>query len=183
MEEPINLRWSQQLAASWSITWPCWFGSVISMSVATSPYSVDTLESNLLGVAAVAYLFFFLCQWALIFRLVRKNYRSFWVGVLREDERPMRKLTASEATRVWFQLTWPQLVFLAAAYLAFSLIGQNLESERARSLNSLGQLVRVLIVGPIAIRCAMYAKYPGFRLQAYRRNRWSDPRVAGLAES
>lgn len=177
MDEPIKLTWGQQLAASWAITWPAllmpW---VLVLVIAVVGYDPNWVHPTLAAVlSALSFLF---CQGVLIFRLVRKNYRSFWVGIVRDGASPTRKLSIGNAFSVWFQFIWPQAAFLAAVYIFIFWMGPDPDASSVRSLNSASLLARILLVGPIAIRCVMYAKYPDFRLQAYRRNRWSDPRPA-----
>jgi hypothetical protein len=113
-----------------------------------------------------------LVQAVLTFRLVRKNYRSFCIVVVHEGEPSKRRFLPSEHLRVALQISWPYVAVVFAAYLFFLFVP--ISGETARSLNSFGLLFRVLVVGPAAIRWAMYLNYRGFGLQAYRRKRKID---------
>jgi len=144
---------------------------VLVYALVANGASANTLNSYLF-----ANLAFFLSQAVLVFRLVRKNYGSFWIGVVRRDEPPARKLSVPEAVRVWLQLCWPQVAFVVAVYLFISWVGSSVEPDKLQQLSSPVLLVRILVVGPIAIRLAMYAAYPNFRLQAYRRKPWTESR-------
>jgi hypothetical protein len=164
--EPIDLKWSQQLAAFWSILWPCWLLGVLLAAI-----FVRTTDGSMTGIQGLLAVIHLLGQGILSFRLVRKDYRTFWIGVLREGEPLKRHLAFPENIRVWLQLIWPQLAFLVALSLFSLWTPGRVSPETVRSLNSLSQWVYILAIGPAAIRWAMYTNYPGFRLQAYRRNR------------
>jgi hypothetical protein len=163
--EPIDLKWSQQLAAFWSILWPCWLLSFLLVAVFRRVLEVTIALQVFLTVTHLVG------QGILSFRLVRKNYRTFWIGVVRQGEPLKRDLGLPEMIRIWLQLVWPQIAFVVAVSVFLIWYKDRIPAETTRSLNSLSQWVFILVVGPAAIRWAMYANYPGFRLQAYRRNR------------
>jgi hypothetical protein len=179
--EPINLTWSQELAASWSIFWPSWLASVSLVPLILNGKTLEHLLQNNAGLLVLfAQLTLLLGQGILTFRLTRKNFRSFWIGVLHEGKSLERHLALQEQVRVWLQIIWPQIVFLVGISGLLFWIGNRVPAETARSLNSLGQLFRILVVGPCGIRWAMVASFRGFRLQAYRRKRKIDPQWSSL---
>jgi hypothetical protein len=108
-------------------------------------------------------------------RLVHKNYRSFFIGVLKEGEPLKRTFTWSEQVEVSKQLLLPYIAFLVGTFLLTYWLTYRVSLQTMNSLNSLATFFLILIVGPAAIRWTMYAKYRGFRLQAYRHKRKLDP--------
>jgi hypothetical protein len=174
-DEPINLTWSQELAASWSILWPCWVASFLLVGLIPSDRTQYLLRQNPGILPLIANLVVLFGQGILTFRLVRKQYRSFWIGVLHEGEPLKRRLALREQGRVSLQILLPHTAFLISASLLLYWVTHRISTETAQSLNSFVQLFRILVVGPAAIRWAMYANYGGFHLQAYRRKRKVDP--------
>jgi hypothetical protein len=73
------------------------------------------------------------------------------VLVVHEGQPPTLKLALREGTLVWLQLLWIQIAFLAGSWL----LSLWITPEAARSLNSLGIPIRILVVGPAAFRWAM----------------------------
>jgi|SRR5215510_3299728 len=102
--EPVNLRWSQELAASWSIMWPCWVASLLLVALIPGLVLNETalkyLSQNTAVLVLTGNLIMLVAQCVLAFRLVRKNYRSFWIGVLHEGEPLKRRFTLAEQARV-----------------------------------------------------------------------------------
>jgi hypothetical protein len=107
---------------------------------------------------------FFVIQLLLTQRLVRKNYRSFRVYVVRADGERSRDVSFQEALRLWSRILLVQVVF----YLSLSAIAflPGLPDGAIRSLSSLGGWLRFLVVGPFAVGFALRAKYSGLRFQA-----------------
>jgi hypothetical protein len=164
--EPINMTWSQELAAYWSIAWPSWLLYFLLASAFVNKISLDSLETGQTILFLGGNLIIFLSQGILALRLVRKDHRSFWIGVLHEGESPKRNLTLRECTRVSFQLLWPQATFLFAVFLLSYSLASSVATETMRSINALMMWLRILLVGPLAVRCAIYANYSRFGLQA-----------------
>ena len=108
----ISLAWRQKIAAFWSISWPAWIGSMGLVILLTSGYSVDLLQDNLSVIALGGNLAFFAIQALLTRRLVRKNYRSFRVYVVRDDGSKSRNLSIREAVSVWLWILGPQFALL-----------------------------------------------------------------------
>jgi len=121
------------------------------------------VRGNTTGVWLGSQLIFFGIQAALTQRIVRKNYRTFRVWVIRDDGRAERRLSRAEGIRVWLWILGPQLAFV----LILSIIVRTLDiqPDTLRSVNSLSQLLRFLVVGPYSVNLAVRAEYPGFRLQ------------------
>lgn len=166
-ESMIDLTWRQKIAAFWSISWPCWLASFVLVSFVIGNKSRGELENESSSLGLVANIAFLVLRFLLIPRLVRKKYRSFRIFVVRGDDQPVRGLSANEAVRVWLQIVWPQVLFLAGTALMFSLESSTFSPATIQSLSSLGLWIRVLVIGPSAIQFAMRARYGGFRLQAY----------------
>src|SRR5215472_3286586 len=161
---PIRLRWSQRVAATWAITWPCWLVATLSLFVLQNVSKMAFLEdpSKLVLTSNTLIL---LGQGLLAFRLVQKDFRSFWVGIVRDRAAPERRMSVTEQIRVWLQLLFPQLAFIAALQL---LSFVRLSSQAAQSVQWLVVWFRFLVVGPTSIDWAIMGTYPGFQLQAFR---------------
>src|SRR5258706_4077407 len=125
----INLAWRQKLAAYWSISWLAWVASFTVGVLFTSFYSFDDLARHLPMIALAGNLAFFSIQAVLTRRLVRKNYRSFRVGILRDDGRRSRRLSMREATMVWLWILGPQLALLLISSVIFGWYVANLPPE------------------------------------------------------
>src|SRR2546425_5389857 len=128
--EPINLTWKQEVAASWSILWPCWLLSALLAAV----FFRLTGRSNPIPWLT-GTLITFLGQGILLFRLARKNYRSFWIGVLREGEPINRKLTLRDGVRIWRQLLVLYLAFYVGVWLLAVWLTYIGHVETLRALN------------------------------------------------
>jgi hypothetical protein len=162
--EPIRLRWSQRVAAIWAITWPCWLVTTLSLFALQNVSQIAFLQdpSRLVLTSNTLIL---LGQGLLAFRLVQKDFRSFWIGIVRDRAAPKRRMSVTEQIRVWLQLLFPQLAFIAALQL---LSFVRLSSQAAQSVQWLVVWFRFLVVGPLSIHWAMMGTYPGFQLQAFR---------------
>lgn len=159
---PITLAWSQKVAAYWSISWPAWLASHFSVILLQNAYSIQDRFNWIVATAT-----FFGIQCILTQRIVRKNYRSFRVGVHRDDDRPSRKLTVGEASLVWLWILGPQLAFFLAVSLLIGLYGAKIPPEIGGGIPSWSRLLQFLVVGPYAVDLALRVKYQGFRLQPY----------------
>jgi hypothetical protein len=158
---PINLAWRQKLAAYWSISWPAlivslWIGGWYVNNLADS-----TGSGEIAGHKLIIFCFlnvpFFVVQAFLTGRLVRKEYRTFRVVVLRYDDDQSRRLSIREATMVWLWVFAAQFVFSAiCAFLR----------RPVMQIGSLSILIQFLVVGPNAVSFALRRRYPKFQLQA-----------------
>ena len=160
---PISLRWSQTLAAFWSISWPALMWSFLIMGLLAS---LSDLSNHFFPIAVLGQLSFFSIQAVLTRRLVRKSYRSFCVYAVRGDGNRNRSLSMSEAVRIWFWLLSPQLALVLVQLISWR-YSAKLPDEALRLISSFGLWLRFLCVGPYGVHLALKAKYPGFRLQAY----------------
>jgi hypothetical protein len=163
----INLAWRQKVAAYWSISWPAWIGSFVVVILFTSGYSVDLLQENFSIIAIGGNLTFFAIQALLTGRLVRKNYRSFRVYVVRDVGTQSRNLSIREAVSVWLWILGPQLALLLLVSLVVWFWGTKLPPDTVRGFSSMALWLRFLVVGPYAVDLALRVKYPAFRLQAH----------------
>jgi hypothetical protein len=164
----INLAWRQKLAAYWSISWLAWVvPSLTQAFLVTSPYAVDDVAHQFPAVVLGWHLAFFGIQSVLTRRLVQKNYRSFRVGFLRDNDVPSSRFQVREAGLVYLWILGPQLALLLTSSLGVWWFGAKLPPETVRYISSLSLWLRFLVVGPYAVGLALRAKYPGFRLQAY----------------
>lgn len=161
-EWEIRLAWRQKVAAYWAISWPAWAISFILFSWLTSHYSTDELGGHLPILVLNLVLDFVVIQAIFSRRLVRKNYRSFRVNVIRAGTQD-RRLSAIEALRVWLWILGPQLAFqilLFVGPLWFT-------PQATRALTAFSPLIQLFVVGPYAVGLAIRANYGDFRLQAY----------------
>ncbi len=156
----IDLAWRQKLAAYWAISWPAWLASFTTALLLTSSHQVGNLPPRMLAVSLVSNMVFYVVQAILTRRLVRKNFRSFRVGVIRSDGAWVRQLSTQESFAVWLWILGPQFALL----LTMSLIGW---WYGANAFASLSLWLQLLAVGPYAVGLSMRAKYSGFRLQAF----------------
>jgi hypothetical protein len=108
----IRLAWRQKLAAFWSISWPAVAVSFVLSLLLLSHDSVDVARAHLTWIALAGNVSFFLVQAALTNRIVRKNYRSFRVVVLRNDGQQSRSLSARESMSVWLWVMGPQVALI-----------------------------------------------------------------------
>jgi hypothetical protein len=169
------LHWNRLLAASWSISWPCWIASIAFVAVAQETKSGYAFLLNPLNRFLVSQAIMLVGPGLLLFRLVRKRYRSFRIRVLHDGAESDSRLTFSEQLQLWFQWIFPQLMFVLAMQLVSSV---SLSAGATEVLNELAIGIRFLIVGPLSIRRVVMAKYSGFRLQAYHANAEIRDRVA-----
>jgi len=163
----INLAWRQKVAAYWSISWPASIASFTMALLVTSFYTFDDLARHLSVITLAGNLAFFAIQAILTRRLVRKNYRSFRVEVLRNDGERRRTLSVREGGRVSLWIVGPQLAFFLTASLIVWVYGAKLPIELVRLISSSSLWLRFLVVGPYAVDLALRAKYSGFRLQTF----------------
>ena len=166
-EWSINLAWRQKVAAYWLITWPASVGSFTVAVLLTSLYPIDDPVDNFPLIGLAGHLSFFGIQVVLTRRLVRKDFRSFRVGVLRKDGQGSRTLSRRETGMVWLWIFGPQLALLLTASVVFGWYAAGLQAETVSGISSLLVWLRFLVIGPYAVDLALRAKYPGFRLQAY----------------
>lgn len=163
----IDLAWRQKLAAFWAISWPAWLGNFIVVIVLASGVSVSSLEANASSYALAGNLVFFALQAPFTCRLVRKNYRSFRIYVVRGGAHPSRDLTHREAVPVWLWIVWPQAMFFLLGSLTVWLLRTRLAADLLRDIATASLWLRVLVVGPYAVGLALRIQYATFQLQAY----------------
>ena len=157
---PIRLTWSQRAAASWSIFWPGW--AVIGLLLIVLPGD-DRIRSVLLQWQLALYSI----QSIVIHRLVRKNFQSFRVYVIRKDGERPRRLAFGEGLTVWLRFVAPQLAYSLLGLLFVSLLRPQLSTRAIGEVSSLLRWPLFLVVGPYAIDLALRGKYSKFRLAAY----------------
>ena len=141
--------------------------SFIVVALVSKRYTVDDLASHAQALALLAHLIFFVTQALLTSRLVRKNYRTFRIGMIRDDGERSRKFSLRNTFLVWIWILGPQLALLLTTWVIISWYSDRLQAETIRAISSLVQFARFLIVGPYAVALALRVKYRGFRLQAY----------------
>lgn len=169
----IDLRWAQKVAASWAIYWPSWIASFVPAFFA--PVELTNRDLAIFFVASTGIRF--IIQAILCRRLIRKNYLSFYVGVVREGEQePGRTLLPGEHFQFGCQFLLPQIILtflLGLFYLALPL-------ESASALRALADLAVVFVINPAALSWALSRNYRGFRLQAYLRKGRRDSAWSSL---
>ena len=170
----ITLAWRQQLAAFWLIAWPSWLLSVASIILVTSGYAVvhsgpsaGTLRSFSGLLSILTNLVFLVSQAFLVRRMIRKKYHSFQLAVVRKDGSPSTALSVGDTLQVWVMIIWPQVAFVVAIWILVALEGRHFSPATANAISSLSLWARLLVIGPIGIRCAVPANYPTFRIEAF----------------
>jgi hypothetical protein len=154
----IDLSWPQRLAAYWSTFWPAWIASIIVLILLTGHTSVTFVVSGLVFLNVQAFL---------THRLVRKNYRSFRVFVIRESGPPSRRFSRREAGLVWLWMVGPQLALYLFLWQVVWWFGAKAPPGLVDGIFSFSVWPQLLVVGPYGVGLALRAKYPGFRLQAH----------------
>jgi hypothetical protein len=160
-DQPIALAWRQKVAAYWALSWPAAVaGLVVLSALLPSDLSPDHARSRGASAAVGAGITFLAVQALLTRRLVRKDFRSFCVVVVRSNGAPDRSVSSAEGIRIWLWILVAQVgLFLVAA------IGS--AASHAQAISSLTTLADWLIVGPYSIALAINSKYQTLRLQAY----------------
>lgn|SRR5271165_1286207 len=166
-EWQIDLAWRQKVAAFWAISWPAYIGNLVLVMLLMNGSPVDRLPPHAGLISFTGQLAFFGIQALLTIRLVRKNYRTFRVMVIRDDGSQSRSLSMKEIGRVWTRILWPQLALALSLTLLLILVNANSEADAARRLGTLQDWLRFLVAGPYGVKTALRGRYPGFRLQAY----------------
>lgn len=133
----------------------------------TSGFPIDQVQNNLSSLALGSNLLFFVTQALLTGRLVRKNYRSFRVYVVRHDGEKSRTLSMREIVSVWLWIFWPQCAFVLITSVIILFWDESLAADTVRGLSSWSLLIRHLVVGPYAVGFALRAQYKAFRLEAH----------------
>jgi hypothetical protein len=96
----VNLAWSQKFAAYWSISWPAFLAAFWLMIWLTRSWSLDDMRRHVTVLSLTAILVFYGIQAVLTHRLVRKNYMSFCLEVVRDHGERSRRLTLPEGGRL-----------------------------------------------------------------------------------
>jgi hypothetical protein len=164
------LAWSQKLAAYWSISSPAFLASFAAVFWFTRKWSLDHLASHALMVSLVGNLVFYLVQLILTPRLVRKNYRSFRLNVVREDGEQTRRPSTPETVRLWIWILWPQIALLVLSNCVALYFAGN--SEALGGVVTLTRWLQFLIVGPYAIGFGLQVRHPGFWIEARSCRNW-----------
>ena len=167
--DPIELGTGQSIAAYWSISWPSIAASLLVCLVQWVPVSLHPIGGIIAPLNLVSSVLCFSCQALLITRLTSKTFKTFFICVVREGDPPRRAMLPAEIGSVCLRVLWPQIAFLTAASFKMFYFGEYLSAGAISSMSAIALAVQFLIVGPFAIQWALKARYPGFRLQAFRR--------------
>jgi hypothetical protein len=95
-------------------------------------------------------------------RLVRKNYSSWNLSIIRDNGQRSRRFSFSEACRISVWIVTSQLVF---ALISTVLLRQ--WPDTAMRYSSLLGIFPLLVFGPYSVGIAVRMKHRGFRLQAH----------------
>jgi hypothetical protein len=166
----ITLTWAERLAAFWSIYWPAALGTLLEGLCIVFQGDLTGLhfsEHRIAG-AILLYATFDGLQFFFFRRLLRKQFRSFRVYVIRDNGQRTKTLSLRDTVRVWIWLLRPQLALhLSAAALA-------LFSPKAYVIISYISLAYLLWAGPYAMKLALSVQYPTFRLQSFSRSGFAE---------
>lgn len=162
---PIELSWGQKIAVFWSLSWPAFlvmwlFGMIAGWWLPPTPPRPTRGPSpwiSLLGTGV-----FFAVQAVLTHRLVRKNYRSFRVAVLRETGERTRRVSTREALAIWLWIAGPQVALILTGGVLVSFYRS---PDLAKTIDALYLWLCFLLVGPYAVGLALRARYSRFKLQ------------------
>jgi hypothetical protein len=171
LPEPIKLRWGQLIAAFWAIGWPAWLIGIGVIIVIVGYLPLDAATEHPLPLMACMLVTYLGNQILWIPRITKKNYRYFWIGILRGDKPVARKLKWGEVWQIWWRTALAQLAFIATTNLVVALIVP--KPQTIEGLRLPLQLSWILGAGPLGIWWALADRYEGFRLQAFHRARWA----------
>jgi hypothetical protein len=165
--EPVELTWSQKLAAFWTVGWPAQVASFLVAFGIAGVWDLQDLRKRTLWVGLAASVVYLIGLGRFAPRLVRKRYRSFRIAVERGNGATEHELSRREAFEVAVPLIALQALFVAALSVVYILLSHVVKAEQLRDLQSLALWGRVLVVGPYSVRWAIAFRYQGFHLRAY----------------
>jgi hypothetical protein len=169
VDVPIQLSWSQALAAYWAVAWPSWIVTKFMLFFLISHGMRDGVGGAFVVLGVLFNFAFFAGQFLLVPRLIRKTFRSFFVGIVAEDGTVRRAPAYSEVVSIAFRLVLPQAIFWLLLSVILYWITIKSGASVAKPLDDLARYAQILIVGPYAVGRAVNIAYPRFRLQAYAR--------------
>ena len=117
-------------------------------------------------MALGANLAFFAIQALLTRRLVKKNFRSFRVYVVRQDGTQSRDIPMADTIIVWLRIFGPQFALLVLMSVIAALV-RPLSPDSLHGLFSSAIWLRFLVAGPVGVGWAIRSNYRRFRLQPY----------------
>ena len=155
--QPINLSWGQLIAAHWSVCWPATLAAFLVLALVGLLWEIDDLQGQLDFLSLLAKAVYLVVQAALVPRLFKKNYRTFFLAAI-----PAPLLRLVTLRFILAQLTLALLGFTLTSFLLTS------DSQQSLSrLNPLLRLAEVLLIGPAALRFALQAKHAGSAISAF----------------
>ncbi len=145
------------IAAHWSVCWPAGLAAFLVLILVTSLWDVDELQGQLSFLSLLAKAVYLLVQAALVPRLFKKNYRTFFLAAI---PAPLLRLVTLR-----FILAQILLAILVSILTFFLFTSDSLES--LRRLTSLLRLAEVLLIGPAALQFALQAKHADSAITAF----------------
>jgi len=158
----IDLAWRQMLAGFWSISWP---------SMLALPVVLDFAGIKMGDLAGSTQKFSLWLFWQLLFycgqivsipRLVRKNYRTWNLSVVRDSGQRSRRLSLAETLRLSGWVVVPQVAFL----LIWTILFRYFAGVAMRAETLLGA-IPFLVEGPYSVGLTVRVKHRGLRLEAH----------------
>jgi len=142
----IRPAWGQKLAAFRVISWPAMVVTLLLTGMLGGAWDVSPAERS---VSALVWLqiTFFVAQFGFVQRLVRKNYRSFHLYVVRDDRVRDRRLSWHEVCPVWLWIFLPQLTFVVLSEVAGAVISM-VNPAAVSTAGSALSAIRFFVVGP-----------------------------------
>src|SRR5438132_14410335 len=113
----IDLTWQQKVAAHWSIYWPTMVLFLLTLIILLPLFHVEVREHVTVMWLAANSVFFTL-QAIVIRRLVRKNYRSFRVEIVRDDGQRSRTVSMRPVVLVWLGVLLPLVALVCVKAVA-----------------------------------------------------------------
>ena len=160
----IDLAWRQKMAAFWSIWWPSATASLLLMMAITAAFPLDLLDLEVWRIRFAGSILSLVCQAFFVPRLVRKKYRTFRVGVLRDGILSSPALSMSETVQVALRIIWPQAAVIAIEVLVQIWLSGSPHRSAVQLVSPICYLARFFVVGPYALSFALRSDYRGFRL-------------------
>jgi hypothetical protein len=163
--EPIELSWSQKLAAFWAITWPTLLTMMLGMAIVLQLLNAMQFKRSAVVTWALGSVVYFACQVFWIPRLVEKRFRSFRIFAAYADGTWPKFVPVRDSVPAAVCVVLPQMMFMGIASVVAYLIAHSLNAKTFQSINLAA--LRILVVSPYSISFAMSTNYPKFRFRAY----------------
>ncbi|HEU0124267.1 MAG TPA: hypothetical protein VFQ91_27295 [Bryobacteraceae bacterium] len=158
------MGWWQSWRVFWSTSWPAWTVGMFLTMQAASLLPAEQMFSFSFAIGGLFQVLYFAGHVLLIPRMARKRFRGFRLIVEREDG-TASKLTPREWALVAWRIALPQLLLLGVVSVAANMLALSGDARLLQSVSSLGRLIHLFGVGPLAVKYAVTEPYADFRFR------------------